>query len=94
MCIIFAVHSISPSLPAKSAVRGMRALYFSYYDIPRDTNPEIEKSPVGEITPTRYVPNGKRDAAARSRKNELFYFGIIGVVSTAMRARVISAVRN
>jgi len=64
MCIIFRLRSISPSLPAKSTVRSMRALYFSYYDIPRDTNSEIEKSPVREITPSRYQRSKRETRAA------------------------------
>ena len=72
----------------------MCAHYFSYYDIPRDTNLEIEKLPVGEIMSTRFVANEKRDVA-RGRKNELLYSELSGLHRPRMRAkRVISVTRN
>lgn len=90
------MRSISPSLPAKSTVRGMRALYFSY-DIPRDMNSEIEKSPVREITPSRYQRSKRETRAAAAAaviqvvKMNYFIRDYRCVVSTAMRARIISA---
>lgn len=51
------------------------AHYFSYYDIPRDTNLEIEKLPAAGITLTRFVASD----AARGRKNELLYSELSGL---------------
>ena len=64
------------------------AHYFSYYDIPRDTNLEIEKLPVGEIMSTRFVANEKRDVA-RGRKNELLYSELSGLHRPRMRANAL-----
>lgn len=68
--------------------------YFSYYDISRDTNLEVEKLPAGGITSTRFVAKREKHDAARGRKNELLYSELSGLHRPRMRTNVISVMQN
>jgi len=73
--------------------RALCSQYFSNYDISRDTNLEIEKSPAEGIIPTRFVASAK---AVQHRVVKMNYCirELSALYRPRMRARVISADRN